>query len=1834
MRASTVAICCIAFLLSADHVTGQPAPKAAGEGGSPPLLRLEAGGPTAPVTALAFSPDSQTLYAAGFDKIVRAWQRDAQSGQFTPATRAYRVPVGPGTAGILNALAVSPDGEWLAVSGLGLWQDAAGFREAGKVFPVPALNREMRRQRATIYLFQTKPPHGVKVLRGHEGVVVNLRFAPGSPGKPSLLVSLAREPAPGSGGYVGRACLWDIDKAAYRDAQDRLIDAGALVDQETLTRKVTQQDAGLAVRRVGPALKQLHVAVAWGDGLLRIWDPDASAGTERVRTVQDGLSGLNNTVAVLSDGQTLVTGGGQKEEPTPVGRLQLWKDAQATQPAAEPIMLPPGDDNLVMVPRALCLLPFQEKGKPDYGVAALRVRPRKAREDFFSLLLVDLMNGKALTPDFLWRDNHRLPVLAASPDGRDVAVAGGPGDEIWIYPAADLLRGKDTKQELKSAGTSWHSLAFLERPAPAGGGKELGLLLSTRPSARWGRPEAVQAEDLVFDFAGRRLTPDPLAKEWKVTGPAENGWEIVRVDSSRPKPPETRSRWTLTWKGPDGEAKTSLLLGPTDQVKDTLVLPPTKAAPFPLLAVAIWDATSSEPSLRLYKASTGEPVRQYVGHSHRIISLAASPDGKLLASAADDQTVCVWSLTDLDRILDRQGGLSGLVVEERGRQLTVTRIDANCLLHDQLAVGDTIESLTVRGRAKPLAPRNAVEFYDALWNLSPGTRAALAIRHEGQPQSLAFTVGQGVDEQHPLFFFFVPEGTGANRDWIGWSPLGPFDASSPDAELHVGWHFNPKRLEEPATFAPVRTKRYHDEFYRRGVLGQLVALGKTVTEAPPVPIPRPRISLEGVTTAGPAPEFLGQDHFLVRERRVRVRLKVEGPSLKKEQVESITWQLDGGPDREQTHRINLASAVDQGLTQEIELPAARSSYNVHVQLRTREATPQIATASFTLLYRLPPPQIHFAKAWLRKNFGEDSTHYGVVKNANFVLEAQVRSRNGIKVRLQHNDTTVEPTVMDGAIRREMKLTPGQNRIMLRAWNADLPEAEAADEITTESLLLVYQPEPAPELRLTSVGLGDEEREAVAIQPGQPVSVRTAVVHIHGVVKAGEELPTLEVTDKEGHHIGTAELRPTGAEPAQSRKTYSFERRLDLRPDHQTFVFRAQGGEKTTTANLTLDYQPPLPEIDVLAPANDTSLTEGKDEPVIQPRVRFTTGSEFPFELAAEVVNGNKPVVQEGNKAHLSVAFQRVAEGRTVDLSRLRLSPGQNRVELTVSRGREKTRAVERHIFYRQPPRIVRAGAKEPVREPFTDLTATVASPTEPRTVRVRVNEQEIDASRTPMVRRIGEVQPPTWEVRVNGVPIPQKQNTVKLWVGNADSISLEPFTVQVAGMRPPVKPPEVQIITQAGPVTAATSHISFRVRSDTPVTAVELRRDGKPPQPYAPLSMEPTPQGGLELRGAFDVDLREGVNAFTIVARNEGGEGRDAVELSRPRPPVRLVVESPPPSSSGPDLRLRGSVQFRDAEEAARNTENVKNLRVYANEFLQRPAVLEAGQSSDPRTVAWHVDVLLNRPVNNLQVECPNLPVDTDRPPPLVVRCDHPVPPATLHLLVVGVGAQDKRLLVSQAFKALQTRSDPVQGLRSPVFPRVVMHPYAPTQKVRVLADNVTQGKVRNALRSIRAFIETQGTANDVVMIYWLGKNAHRDQGAWYLPTSDSSPGQPPSDTDVAINELLGADEETPGARILLLDTPSVRAMSLRVPGELADTHAGVIHYAWSRAEQPLQGLLLAVERASGANKPISLQDVVHAAEQMQEKHPETLQVSHNLRMGSPLAALVITASTAGTNQP
>src|SRR5262249_22277843 len=134
------------------------------------------------------------------------------------------------------------------------------------------------------------------------------------------------------------------------------------------------------------------------------------------------------------------------------------------------------------------------------------------------------------------------------------------------------------------------------------------------------------------------------------------------------------------------------------------------------------------PQLRLYNARTGEPVRQFTGHLAAITSLAFSADGRLLVSAAEDQTVCVWSLDGLDKVWGQRGQIRGLAVRDGKMKNTVevSHVAEDSPARDKLKPGEVLEELTA-GDGKPQGLTSALTFYRAVWLQKPGTRVTLTL---------------------------------------------------------------------------------------------------------------------------------------------------------------------------------------------------------------------------------------------------------------------------------------------------------------------------------------------------------------------------------------------------------------------------------------------------------------------------------------------------------------------------------------------------------------------------------------------------------------------------------------------------------------------------------------------------------------------------------------------------------------------------------------------------------------------------------------------------------------------------------------------------------------------------------------------------------------------------------------------------------------------------------------------------------------------------------------------------------------------------------------------------
>jgi WD40 repeat protein len=210
-----------------------------------PHLVLDAGGHTATVRQVLFTPDGKELITVSEDKTVRFW--DVGTGE---PIRVLRPPVGPGPIGAVHAAALSPDGKMLALSSLGPLADRG---------PV-------------IYLIRLGSGHVERVLLGHARghLIYALAFSPDG-----------RRLASGSTDQTAR--IWDVSTGRC---------------DQTL-RGHTNRVMGIAFSPDGK-----HLATASLDRTGRIWS--AADGTSEA--VLRGHDKEVRCVAWSPDGKTLATG--------------------------------------------------------------------------------------------------------------------------------------------------------------------------------------------------------------------------------------------------------------------------------------------------------------------------------------------------------------------------------------------------------------------------------------------------------------------------------------------------------------------------------------------------------------------------------------------------------------------------------------------------------------------------------------------------------------------------------------------------------------------------------------------------------------------------------------------------------------------------------------------------------------------------------------------------------------------------------------------------------------------------------------------------------------------------------------------------------------------------------------------------------------------------------------------------------------------------------------------------------------------------------------------------------------------------------------------------------------------------------------------------------------------------------------------------------------------------------------------------------------------------------------------------------------------------------------
>ncbi|MBL8797623.1 MAG: caspase family protein [Planctomycetia bacterium] len=117
-----------------------------------PILVLDAGGHTAVIRRVLFTPDGRQIVSAGHDKTIRVW--DALTGE---PLQVIRPPVGLGDEGCINAAALTPDGKSLAIGGM-----PYGSFKFGSM----------------VHVISLETGQVTQVLRGHRHIITTVAISP------------------------------------------------------------------------------------------------------------------------------------------------------------------------------------------------------------------------------------------------------------------------------------------------------------------------------------------------------------------------------------------------------------------------------------------------------------------------------------------------------------------------------------------------------------------------------------------------------------------------------------------------------------------------------------------------------------------------------------------------------------------------------------------------------------------------------------------------------------------------------------------------------------------------------------------------------------------------------------------------------------------------------------------------------------------------------------------------------------------------------------------------------------------------------------------------------------------------------------------------------------------------------------------------------------------------------------------------------------------------------------------------------------------------------------------------------------------------------------------------------------------------------------------------------------------------------------------------------------------------------------------------------------------------------------------------------------------------
>ncbi|MEX0819929.1 MAG: caspase family protein, partial [Pirellulaceae bacterium] len=334
----------------------------------------------------------------------------------------------------------------------------------------------------------------------------------------------------------------------------------------------------------------------------------------------------------------------------------------------------------------------------------------------------------------------------------------------------------------------------------------------------------------------------------------------------------------------------------------------------------VFDLTSPETPL----------LRQFIGHSDRVNSVAVSDDRRYLVTGSDDCTIRYWTLEHSDAAspLMRRWGIDA--VQRAGRLVVEDISDAGPLFYKGLREGDVITSIAWESSGETWSVREPNEIKRRLEQLPHSTQVVFRTSRDGLDR-------HAVQDQSVWKHFLAVFPTEA--DWIAWSPIGYY-ACSVGGERLIGWQISNELGEPPSHY---EATQFAKTLYQPKLISTLLEAGslkkarqlvglqeQSAAISNPSDIRPPRVTIISPTLEP------GQSFKKVTAPRIRVTAEAVSEHYP---LESLRLLLNGRPYQERYSAKGITrERLSKQASWEFDLPAGRNRLQVLANVDVGEAT--------------------------------------------------------------------------------------------------------------------------------------------------------------------------------------------------------------------------------------------------------------------------------------------------------------------------------------------------------------------------------------------------------------------------------------------------------------------------------------------------------------------------------------------------------------------------------------------------------------------------------------------------------------------------------------------------------------------------------------------------------------------------------------------------------------------------------------------------------------------------------------------------------------------------------